>query len=66
MVQPSTAAMGNEMGTSLLLNKALIEGCMPLTERSPTKSNGSKKPHRALTTLSVYHMDGTEVILGNV
>lgn len=66
MVQPSSAAMGSEMGTVLLLHKALIEDYISLTEISPAKSNGNKKPHRALSALSVYHVDGTEVILGNV
>lgn len=53
MVQPSSAAMGSEMGTVLLLHKALIEDYMSLTEISPAKSNGNKKPHRALSALSV-------------
>lgn len=62
----STAAMGSEMGTGLLLHKALIEDCMSLTEISPAKSNGSKNPHMALAVLSVYHVNGTEVILDKV
>lgn len=54
---------GHEVGTDLSLHKVLLKDCTVTARRKPCKEQWRQK---ARGSLSVYHVCGTEIILGNV